>query len=187
MVRLGVAPCNYSDTGDGPIPDITSTLDALLRAIRTQASHVPLLVDVFSLNAHYVHGDTALADDFYLRLQDIGIPTRRVSYAGMSPLVMAGEIALCDAFISARLHGAITAYMYGVPVTIIEYHRKCQDFAHDVGLPAVRRISADRCDVAAFTEALNSMLSSKVVPALDPVNYAKETEEMFRSAPWHVS
>jgi len=46
---------------------------------------------------------------------------------------MWNKIKRCDLMLSTRLHAGILACFAGVPFFMIEYHRKCSDFLHDVG------------------------------------------------------
>ena len=105
----------------------------------------------------------------------------------MGPIAMAREIGRCDAFISARLHGAIVAYLQGVPFTIIDYHPKCNDFADDVGLDASQRITAKRQDTAAFEGAIDAMLGDGWVPTLSRELYVLKAQDIFKSAPWSTA
>ena len=44
-----------------------------------------------------------------------------------------------DLVISMRLHGAVLAYLLGVPFALNEYHQKCTDFCDDIGQLGHRR------------------------------------------------
>lgn len=182
-IRIGIAPCNYPASDDAPEGE--KTLLALLQAIeRMTARGIRYEVYVFSLNEHSVHGDCDLADNMQSRLQRMNVGSRRVHYGMKSPFCMAKEIGRCDAFVSARLHGGIAAYMQSVPFTIIEYHRKCRDFADDIGLPTSRRISLERCDADAFEEALLSMIRGGESATLPPGTYESQAADVFLAAPW---
>jgi polysaccharide pyruvyl transferase WcaK-like protein len=157
--------------------------DALIGSLRAFARHRPLHVDVYSLNEHADHGDQPLAADAHRALQDHGIATRWLRYRDQGPLAMARSIGGCDAFISARLHGALVAYLYGVPFAIVDYHRKCRDFADDIELPQARRITVQHQDAAAFSEAFGAMLAGPA-PLLSRDVYARKARAIFQCAPW---
>jgi polysaccharide pyruvyl transferase WcaK-like protein len=146
-----------------------------------------LQVDVFSLNGHPTHGDEALAEDLQSRLRERGIAVMLRAYRGRDPLATVREVGRCDAFISARLHGAIVAYMCGVPFALVEYHPKCRDFADDVGLPRVLRITSERHGVETLTAAVAAMLNDGgTPPRVSPDIYAREAEKIFQYAPWSI-
>ncbi|RPE81657.1 polysaccharide pyruvyl transferase family protein [Vulcaniibacterium tengchongense] len=183
-LRIGLAPCNYGAKDGYPVPERVATHAALVQALKQLAARFPLQVDVFSLNEHPTHGDVALGDALQRALGESGVLSRRVRYRGMGPLALAREIAACDAFVSARLHGAIVSYLYGVPFTIIDYHPKCRDFADDIGLGPLQRITAQRHDAAAFGEAFAAMLAGDGRPALSREIYAGQAQDIFKCAPW---
>ncbi len=184
-IRIGVAPCNYA-VGRYPAPDPRAWQAGLAEALSALARTQRVQVDVFSLNEHALHGDRALALDLRSRLIDAGIAAQLLRYRGSSPVDIARAIARCDAFISARLHGAIVAYLQGVPFAIVDYHAKCADFAGDIGLPGAQRIAAQHQDADAFSAALASMLNGNGEPALSREIYARQAQGIFQCAPWAI-
>jgi polysaccharide pyruvyl transferase WcaK-like protein len=184
LLRIGLAPCNYK-TGSGyPAPDPETWQTGLIEALAKLARLRPLRVDVFSLNEHPTHGDYALAQALRQALESRGITAETIRYRARSPLTIVEAIDACDAVFSARLHGAIVAYLQGVPFTIIDYHPKCQDFAQDIGLADVRRITADQQTAESFSAALDSMLGGTGEPTLSREIYARQTQDVFKCAPW---
>lgn len=183
---VGIAPCRY-DPKNYPAPAIEAWQSALVEALARMAASRPVRADVFSLNEHAAHGDRALADALRQRLAERGIEAQRIGYRGRGPDEIVGAIARCDAMVSARLHGAIVAYMQEIPFAIVDYHPKCRDFAQDVGLPAERLIAAGHHGVEAFAEAFASMLESKRRPGVSRAVYAQQARGIFQCAPWSVS
>ncbi|MBN8713360.1 MAG: polysaccharide pyruvyl transferase family protein [Xanthomonadales bacterium] len=183
-VRIGVAPCNYRADTDYHAPDPDTLVPTLCAALRRVAVGRSIEVAVYSLNEHDLHGDRALSRQLQQCLDHAGIACRLMGYAGQGPLMMAGSIGTCDAFVSARLHGAITAYMGKVPFTIIDYHPKCGDFADDIGLADVRRLVRGRDDVDSTVAAIEAMLDGTGAPLLSPGDYAAQAAGIFRHAPW---
>ena len=186
-IRIGIAPCDYREGRDYAAPDKQALQPALAAALTRLAAERPLQVDIFSLNEHGTHGDYAISAALQEQLRQAGIATRLLRYRGQGPLSMVQAISRCDAFISARLHGAIVAYLQKVPFTIIDYHPKCNDFADDIGLAPAQRITAERQDVAAFSQAIDAMLGASNVPALSPEIYAEQAQDIFKCAPWSVA
>jgi polysaccharide pyruvyl transferase WcaK-like protein len=182
-IRIGVAPCNYRSNGY-PAPAPSSVQAGLATALARLATARPLQVDIFSLNEHREHGDHALALALQQDLQQRNVASEVLRYRGRSPLDMVRAIGRCDAFVSARLHGAMVAYLQGVPFTIIDYHAKCRDFAADVLLPDAQRIDAERQDADAFGQAFTAMLEGDSAPAVSPEFYAEQAQDIFRCAPW---
>lgn len=186
-IRLGIALCNYKVTGSYAAPDRQGVLSAMTGELVRLAALRPLQVDIFSLNEHPLHGDHALAVKLEQNLLACGVAAQVRRYSGRSPLVMVEAIGECDAFISARLHGAIVAYLQGVPFAIVDYHPKCNDFADEVGLPRTLRITAEGDLPAAIRNALETMLGPGCRPALSHELYAQQAQDIFRCAPWSAA
>ncbi|GAB2496562.1 hypothetical protein GCM10027084_07220 [Pseudoxanthomonas sangjuensis] len=183
---VGIAPCRYAVRDDHPAPACDAWLDACVDALAGAAA--PLRVRVFCLNSHPEHGDEAIATRLHARLRERGVDAVLQRYDGRDPLATVGGIADCDAFISARLHGAIVSYLCGVPFTMVEYHPKCRDFADDIGLDAACRITSRWCGRAAFADAIATMLNEDATPVrLSPDLYARQALGIFQCAPWSIS
>jgi polysaccharide pyruvyl transferase WcaK-like protein len=183
-LRIGLAPCNYKAGSGYPAPDPATWQAGLVEALHRLARQRRLQVDVFSVNEHPSHGDYALAQTLCQALRERGIGAETLRYRQRSPLSIVEAIDACDAVFSARLHGAIVAYLRGVPFTIIDYHPKCRDFAEDIGLADHHRISADRQTPEAFSAALESMLGGTGEPTLSRQIYAHQAQDVFKCAPW---
>lgn len=185
--RVGLAPCQYSVRDDHPAPTPEQWHEAAVEGLKRIAAHVPVQVAVFSLNGHAHHGDEALAVDLQHRLRDAGLQAEVRRYRG-DPIATVHAIRGCDAFISARLHGAIVSYLCGVPFAMVDYHPKCRDFADDIGLPEVLRINGAAHDATAFTRVLEMFMNESGAHArLSPDVYALEAQDIFQCAPWSTS
>lgn len=185
--RIGIAPCNYTQGRDYPAPSWSSLQAPLLDALTALAGARALQVEVFSLNEHPLHGDSVLADELHARLQARGVRAQRWRYARQGPWGAVEAIANCDAMISARLHGAIVAYMLGVPFMIIDYHPKCRDFADDIGLAPARCLDAAGQDPSGFMDVLATMLDGDTATTVPRGVYALQTLETFTCAPWAMT
>jgi len=185
VARIGIAPCRYQVRADHPAPTPSQWHDAVVHAVTRVASRIPLEVEIFSLNGHPQHGDEAMSQQLQQRLRERGIATDLHAYAGSDPLRTVAAIRRCDAFVSARLHGAIVAYLCSVPFAIVDYHPKCRDFADDIGLPPDLRITGDAHDTAAFMHVVEALLNDDDARArLSPDVYAQEAQDIFQCAPW---
>lgn len=180
--RLGIALCNYGVATDYHVPEKAGLLQAIAEAV-ARVSHDRLIeVVLFSLNEHPEVGDRRLTGELERQLIDRNITARVLHYSG-DPGATARAIGSCDAFMSARLHGALTAYVLGIPFAMIDYHPKCRDFADDVGLPETQRIDVQRHDATSIRQALENMLSG-TTPALAPSVYSAQALAIFENSPW---
>lgn len=182
-VRIGIAPCNYREDGEYAAPSRRRWEDDLVAALSGMARTQRIVVDVFSLNEHERHGDRRLAQALADRLRGEGVEARWTGYRAQHPLRTVEALAACDAVVSARLHGAIVAYLHAVPFMMIDYHPKCRDFADDVGLPPALRVTAER-DGNPFAYGLPALLAGELPPAVPPQVYARRAPEIFECAPW---
>lgn len=181
-LRIGVAPCHYRHDGAYRAPDPAQWSRAFVEVVSRWSRQRPIVVDVFSLNEHPQHGDAALADNLCTALQAGRVQARVLNYRQPDPLAMVQAIARCDAMVSARLHGAIVAWLCGVPFAIVDYHRKCRDFADDIGLPAHRRLTA--LDGESYSEVIIALLKElgQSAPTLAPPT--AQANDIFLGAPW---
>lgn len=181
-LRIGVAPCRYSENGPYPAPSRLGWQQAFVDVVQRWSRTRPLVVDVFSLNEHPHHGDAELTEDLSAQLKAAGVDASTIRYRDPDPLRMVASIARCDVMVSARLHGAIVAYLCGVPFAIVDYHAKCRDFADDIGLPVHRRITLHEGE--SFNDVIISLLKDRQVLASAPGVYAEEAKAIFTGAPW---
>ncbi|RQV01296.1 polysaccharide pyruvyl transferase family protein [Burkholderia cenocepacia] len=66
-------------------------------------------------------------------------------------------LASASCVVTSKLHGAITAHAYGVPVLLFCYQRKCADFLDDQGLPGPRDPMPAPSDCVAAIGALKDV------------------------------
>lgn len=181
---LGVALCNYRASEGYPAPDPKNLVRSLFEAICDIAKDAQIEVQIFSLNGHPAVGDASASLELHQMLVNAGIDANVSFYRGDEPLKVVHQIGRCAAFVSARLHGAIVAYIQGVPVTIVDYHPKCRDFAEDVGLPMERRISSDNSSARHLRSAISGMLGGTGRPRVPPAEYCRRSVQIFRRGPW---
>lgn len=186
-LRIGLAPCRYSVRPDHAAPTPDQWQDTAVEALAQLSARLPIHVVLFSLNSHPHHGDDALANSLQQSLREAGVKVEMRRYRG-DPLATAQAIRGCNAFVSARLHGAIVAYLTDVPFAIVDYHPKCRDFADDIALPRDARITEGSHDVAAFRAMLEELLNADALRAgLSPDVYAQQAPDIFQCAPWSNS
>ncbi|WP_434212112.1 polysaccharide pyruvyl transferase family protein [[Pseudomonas] boreopolis] len=182
---LGYAPCAVHGQ-----PEIARRIDDIF--VETVRRRRELSVRVFNLNDHPIYGDSQRSHYVHRRLADLGISTEVFNYAHAGVLGTWHAIAECSAMISVRMHGAITAYLTGVPFILFEYHKKCSDFLDDIGQSSDIRVGTSDAELATlesdgFDTQLGRLISSPRAPVLDPVRYADESALHFTQAPWALS
>jgi polysaccharide pyruvyl transferase WcaK-like protein len=183
-LRIGIAPCRYSARASYPAPEPAALQASLIESLTQLNTRYRVQPEIFSLNDHPEHGDLKLSQSLQQGLSASGISARLVRYQRSDPIATAQAMSKCDVFVSTRLHGAIVAYMLGVPFMGVDYHPKCADFADDIGLPASRRITAQRHGTDAFVQGFEAMLGGHDAPALGRDVYAQQAQDIFLRAPW---
>ena len=129
---LGISICDYSQyVGRGSDAD-TLRLKKIVGGLCAHdwaGWRLKLLV----LNGHPRVGDLKVAARCQAALKN-SVECELALYHP-NPHQMLRHVDSCDAVISMRLHGAIYAYVAGLPLGILSYHPKCQGCAEMIGLP----------------------------------------------------
>lgn len=95
----------------------------------TESGHEVLLVALYTAGKYF---DDRLADRLQVSARHPGqVAVHR--YRG-DVVATTGCIASCTHFISMRLHGAVTAFLAGVPVLTLNRHPKVVEFAREAGV-----------------------------------------------------
>jgi polysaccharide pyruvyl transferase WcaK-like protein len=86
-------------------------------------------VAVLSLNSHPDYGDDEIARDNHEYLAQSGVDSILLRYQDLGVADAWNLLGGARAVISGRLHGAISAYLQGVPFALIDYQEKCRTSA----------------------------------------------------------
>ncbi|MBB5828355.1 polysaccharide pyruvyl transferase family protein [Micromonospora carbonacea] len=162
--------------------DVRRREDALVEGVRALVRAEPVDVTVFVFNTHPLHGDERVGER--LRAAVAGHCDVRVVTARDGVRACWDEMKRCDLGLHMRLHGAVFAYLAGVPFTLVPYQRKCDDFLDEIGQPAALRTPAVPGDAAAVTRTLTGLLTTEEVPELPRAIYAERARRNFSAAPW---
>ena len=141
---------------------------ALFEGVAQYVKREGVSVRIFCLNTHPRWGDEELSRKLQERLEGQGANVEWIS-AKDNLLGCWQGLATCDAVLSVRLHGAITAYLCGVPFSLVEYHRKCTDLIDDIGQPEALRVRSDCIDSPAVERILERLFLSKWLEKLPVV------------------
>ncbi|MFI2649790.1 polysaccharide pyruvyl transferase family protein [Micromonospora fulviviridis] len=156
--------------------------DALIEGVRALVLKEPVDVTVFVFNTHPVHGDERVSQR--LRAAVEGLCDVRVVTARDGVRACWDEMKRCDLGLHMRLHGAVFAYLAGVPFTLVPYQKKCDDFLDEIAQPASLRLGRVPRDPAEVTRILTAMLTDDAVPGLSRVAFADRARLNFTRAPW---
>jgi polysaccharide pyruvyl transferase WcaK-like protein len=180
---LGVSMCHVERYRAGDTGLEARRNAALFEGIAEFAQRTGTKVRVFCLSCHPVSGDETISSELERHLQARGVAVEIVSTHD-NMLGCWHGLAACQAVLSIRLHGAITAYLCGVPFALVEYQRKCTDFVTDIGQPAALRLGADCADAAEIVQLLMRLFDHPEMPAMSCAAYASEASLNFTQAPW---
>jgi polysaccharide pyruvyl transferase WcaK-like protein len=182
---IGFAPCNYADHGDAQARQGKAQVHrALADAISETAARRKLKVRLLALNNHPLYGDDELVRHVAGRLCANGVETKILRSVDLGVEATWNAVTSCRAIVSVRLHGAVPAYLAGVPFALYEYHRKCSDFVVDVKQPADLRIDRNGATPERLSQLMEELLYPARVPAFDPATYRKRAVDGFCAAPW---
>lgn len=138
-------------------------------------------VHVLCLNSHPDVGDqreTALLVDALARR---GVPARTADYHALGVEATLGLLAGARRVVTGRLHGAIVAYVLGIPMVLAEDTAKMTDFLDDIGQPAERR-TTDRPEPLAAAVARLLAADGPPVTTPDPAAYLARAATAYRVA-----
>jgi polysaccharide pyruvyl transferase WcaK-like protein len=180
---LGISLCNHERFTGGDTAREARRDAALVEGIVRFARREPMRLRIFCLNAHPLWGDMAFSRQLQARLQECGVAAELVS-AENNLLGCWHGLAACTAVFSVRLHGGITAYVCGVPFSLIEYHVKCTDFLDDIGQPADLRLGVDLSDPAEVERVLERLFRQPAKPTLPRETYTAEAALNYTQVPW---
>ncbi len=180
---LGISVCHYERLTGGDTAVEERRNAALCEGLERFVKRERVPVRIFCLNTHPHSGDEKFSGELAARLGRQGAEVEVIS-ARENLLGCWHGLASCAAVLSVRLHGAITAYLCGVPFTLIEYHRKCTDLLDDLGQSAALRIGAGSADPAAVEQVLDRLFRDPPSPALPRETYIAEAALNFTQVPW---
>lgn len=159
--------------------------DALVEGVRSLVLKEPVDVTVFVFNTHPVHGDERVSDR--LRAAVDGHCDVRVVTARDGVRACWDEMKRCDLGLHMRLHGAVFAYLAGVPFALVPYQKKCDDFLDEIGQPPSLRLGRVPEHPAEVSRILTAMLTDEAVPGLSRAEFAERARLNFTRAPWAVT
>ncbi len=179
---LGISLRDYEwpDAGDTAA---AARKEALFKGVERFVKRERVPVRIFCLNTHPRSGDQAMSSQLAERLTRQGAEVEVIS-AKDNLLGCWHGLASCSAVFTVRLHGAITAYLCGVPLVQIEYHDKCTDLMDDIGQHASLRIGGGHTDPAAIEQVLDRLYRNPPPPALPRETYMAEAALNFTQVPW---
>lgn len=141
----------------------------------TNADGAPASLQLLALSSHPTRGDEALCTALSVTLARRGIPTRVQFYRELGLERTCDLLASSVAVWSQRLHGAIAAYLCGVPFLIVGHHSKCKDFAEDIGLPDVCLVAPD----SSWSEAARLTVIAPPAPRMSPDDYRRRARDVY--------
>ena len=181
---IGIALCNF-ESFVGQDPEVENKRNqALIGGTIQAAKKCDARIHVFSLNNHPEFGDDHLAKVLCEKLSKDGIEHKLIRNSNSSLEDVWHQIAICTAFLSVRLHGAIVAYLSDIPFALVEYHQKCTDFLEDIGQDENFRLEGDINDSRAVCHIIETLLTPTRSLKMRPDEYGQRALQHFLAAPW---
>lgn len=175
---IGFSPCNLPKNKDLAL----KYCDCFISAIESIKKDVNVKVIILNLNAHTELGDYELCKYVEKKLVNILKKVELVNYYDVGAIRTWSLIASFDAYVSVRLHGAISAFLLNVPFALFEYHPKCTEFLQDIGKDNSLFINAKiECSMQ---NIILKLLSEKEKFSQSIDSYTKSAELNFIRAPW---
>ncbi|MCY1374302.1 hypothetical protein D9M69_616380 [compost metagenome] len=149
----------------------------------SEARHLDKIkVVILSLNDHPDSGDLALCQYVYNELSSLRVDVEQRSCSEHGVLATWNTISNFDAYISVRLHGAVSAFLLGVPFLLYEYHPKCSEFLNDIGMDPGFRLQ-DKSRILGGEKIVSLLTSGSQFERLS-AGYISRAALNFSMAPW---
>ena len=161
--------------------------DVFINAINQLKNDIDFEIVVLNLNEHTHIGDFELCKYVYENLTTQDVRCELINYKEIGVMSTWETISLLDAYISVRLHGAISAYLCKVPFALYEYHVKCKEFLNDIGQNKSLRITDNFMSIEHMKQIIIDLISKNRMNELDINNYCSHTLLNFTEAPWATS
>lgn len=154
----------------------------IVEGLRRFSSARRVRIRIFILNSHPQTGDGGISSRLAKALQDVA--EVEIVHRDIGVPAVWRSIATCRAFLSVRLHGAISAYMAGIPFALVEYHPKCTAFLKDVGQDDTRRLQLGLESSTRVIDVLERLWTGEgPEPRLKPAGYAHRAATNFTAFP----
>lgn len=178
-LRIGFSPCKiYGDSRTSfRYCEIFCNWVSLLRS-----EGYDLSVVLIQLNHNYYYGDSELISFAGQKLRSASVPCC-VNSSNGNIIKTWQSIADMDFYVSARLHGAITSYLNGVPFFLFEYHEKCSEFLDLVSMPSAARVRRTVSKDFIYHEALNRARFLSLGSLLAVSRFSEAAKSNFSSSP----
>lgn len=116
-------------------------------------------------------GDAHISDVICAKLQN-KVPIEIIPYCA-NPFYAIEAISRFKACVSMRLHGCILGYLSGTPTLALNYHTKCREWCHQIGMPSAYRFEANELQPQQLANTLIKGLADGFdlaqLPVLDAV------------------
>lgn len=176
-VRIGFSPCNWTSRSEKPLELCAGFVKSLATY---EGEKENLSVTILCLNEHQAQGDRYLCEYTHKLLCDAGIRAEVLGYSTLGVKRTIETISSFDAYVSGRLHGAVTAYLYDIPFVLFEYHGKCAAFAEDIGQDSALRAKG----IGDLSGCLQVLLMQPPTPHFPVAEYRNLAARNFTNAPW---
>jgi polysaccharide pyruvyl transferase WcaK-like protein len=157
--------------------------DALIEGVRTFVERESADVTIFVFNIHQTLGDQRSSERLRQALR--GLCDVRMVDAADGVRVAWEQTMACTVGLHMRLHGAVFAYMAGVPFALVPYQRKCDDFLDEIRQPTALRVDRVPTDASEVAKTLSLMLEQRQQPGVSRQEFAHRARLNFTEAPWY--
>jgi polysaccharide pyruvyl transferase WcaK-like protein len=102
-----------------------------------------------------------------------------------NPVEMMCEVAKCNAFVGMRYHSCMFSYLTNTPLLVINYFKKCQALAEDIGLSKDAVISVEEVLSGDFEKYLEKLQECpEVFSATLPIDQSRNMAKKALPQSW---
>lgn len=169
---LGVSLCNFERFNQLPTVDEENRNNFIIDAIKKFKHDTGYSVVIFCLNTHESNGDVELSERL---AEELDFDAEIIFFDDNLENTLK-KIRECTIFFTIRLHGAITAYLYDIPFSLVEYHEKCTEFLYYINQPnflKVPRVVEDSIEIEKVLHELAKENTYEIMNKEEYIDLAK--------------
>ena len=178
-LRLGFSPCFLKEAPT----KAKKYCDIFISTILELSVEISIDVTVLCLNQHPEVGDFDLSQYVQSELLRLGVRTKLVLYQEFGVRGTWNLISNFDAYVSVRLHGAISSYLCGVPFLLFEYQEKCTEFLDYIGKHENERIRDSDLKSTDYIENFKDIIFGRHSNVLCAHSYFEKSKRNFIDCP----
>ncbi len=172
---VGISVCNYESYTNGDLKKEDRRNRFVEDLINQLKRHPGMKFRFFVFNGNPIKGDEQLTREIIERVNKDGKLNFEIVPYQSKVQTTFEKISECSVVVSTRLHASIFACYSNTPFFLLEYHRKCTDFLHDVGQPDSYRLLDAEVEISSVADQIEEIIFNHQI--CKPTNICQTIEK----------